>query len=194
MEVEIASLPPSELAAYAAVPISFLVTHRVAIDPSDARLHHELGVVPAPEPFEKNYDALPGMSPPDWPSRYRLDDWGILVARRRGVIVGGAAVAPAMDVEMDEKGSGDMAVLWDLRVAPDARRQGIGSALFRRAERWAARGDYTVLLAETQDVNVAACRLYEAMGCTLISCEPGAYSEIPGETRLIWRRDLSSAK
>ena len=194
MEVEIASLPPSALAAYAAVPISFLVTQCVAIDPSDARLPHELLVVPVPEPFEKNYDALPGMSPLDWPSRYTLDDWVILVARREGVIVGGAAVAPAMDVEMDEQGQGDVAVLWDLRVAPDARGQRIGAALFRAAERWAVRGDYTVLLAETQDVNVAACRFYDAMGCTLIACEPDAYSAIPGETRLIWRRDLSSTK
>jgi GNAT superfamily N-acetyltransferase len=194
MEVEIASLSASELAGYAAVPIRFVVTERVAFDPHGARLPRELTVVPVRVPFEKDYDALPGMLPLNWRSRYRLDDWGILVARRAGVIVGGAAVAPAEEVGMDDEEGANTAVLWDLRVEPDSRGHRIGTALFRAAERWAVRGDYSVLLAETQDVNVPACRFYQAMGCTLSSYEPNAYPDIPEESRLTWRRELSSAK
>jgi GNAT superfamily N-acetyltransferase len=191
MDLEIASLSESQLAEYAAVPIRFCVTHRITIGDIADLAHHEPGIIPVQVPFEKDYDALAGMSPTSWPSRFRLGDWKIIVARLGGVIVGGAAIAPAADVGMDLDGRGDTAVLWDLRVAPNVRGQQIGTALFRASERWAAQGAFTVLLAETQDINVAACRFYQSMGCALVAYEPKAYPEFPDETLLLWRRDLA---
>ena len=82
MALEIAPLPASELAQYATVPISFLATHRVRVT---------VGSVPSPDvpeplstPFMKDYDGLPGMSPVEWRSRFRLSDWGILTS---GVLI-----------------------------------------------------------------------------------------------------------
>jgi GNAT superfamily N-acetyltransferase len=190
MEFDIAPVSESQLAEYAAVPIRFSVTQRLTLGASEALAPHELRVCPVPVPFEKDYDAHPGMSPVSWASRYQLRDWRIIVARHGSVIIGGAAFAPGADVGTDPGGRGDTAVLWDIRVAPDLRGRHIGAALFRAGEQWAARRGYPVLLAETQDINVAACRFYRAMGCTLISHELAAYPEFPDEARLLWRRDL----
>jgi GNAT superfamily N-acetyltransferase len=190
MHLEISALSESQLAEYATVPISFVVTHRMTADAQEVDAPSRLRMTAIPEPFEKNYDAFPGMSPLDWPSRYRIHDWGILAARCDGVLIGGAAVAPAVEVGMKEEQRTDTAVLWDLRVAPAARGRQIGTALFHAAERWAVRAGYTFLLAETQDINVAACRFYQALGRTLISYVHNAYPDVPGEARLIWRREL----
>jgi ribosomal protein S18 acetylase RimI-like enzyme len=189
-ELEIAPVSEAQLAEYAAVPIRFAVTQRITVGNSAEFAPCELRASPVPVPFEKDYDAVPGMSPIDWPSRYRLRDWRIIAARRNGVVVGGAAFAPGAEVGMDLDGRGDTAVLWDLRVAPSLRGRHIGAALFRAGERWASHRAYGVLLAETQDINVAACRFYRSMGCTLISYDANAYPELPGEARLLWRRDL----
>ena len=67
------------------------------------------------------------------------------------------------------EGRHDLAVLWDIRVAPSSRRRGVGAALFCAATEWAAATGYQELKVETQNVNVAACRFYGRHGCEL--CE-----------------------
>jgi hypothetical protein len=57
-------------------------------------------------------------------------------------------------------------------------------------ERWARARACTLLRVETQDVNPAACRLYERCGCTLVRSTPGAYRALPHETQLIWEKRL----
>ncbi len=57
--------------------------------------------------------------------------------------------------------------VWNLMLDRDVRRQGIGRALFRRAEEWGRRLGYRALMFETQTNNVPACKFYAAMGCTL---------------------------
>jgi GNAT superfamily N-acetyltransferase len=190
MVVEIAPLTESELAAYATVPISFVATDRLALDVRGTDSADVLTRMPLPRPFEKNYDMLPGISPTAWHTRFMLNAWGLFVAREEEVIVGGAAIAPAVDVGMDAAGRGEAAVLWDLRVAPGRRGHRIGTALFQAAEQWAVRRGYSVMLAETQDINVAACRFYQAMGCRLISFDSNAYPDHSGEAQLVWRRAL----
>src|SRR6187399_1237498 len=167
MAVEIAPLPGAELAEYATVPISFLATHR---------MRFTVGREPSPDlpqalstPFVKDYDRLPGMSPVEWRTRFRLSDWGLFVARQDGVVVGGAAIAPSTEVGIADPALSAAAVLWDLRVAPAKRGQHIGTTLFRAAAEWAASRGHATLIAESQDINVAACRFYQAMGCRLIS-------------------------
>jgi GNAT superfamily N-acetyltransferase len=190
MSVVIAPLAASELAAYATVPITFVATDRLALDVRGTDSADVLTRAPLPQPFEKNYDMLPGMSPAAWHTRFTLDAWGLFVAREEDVIVGGAAIAPAVDVGMDDAGLGVAAVLWDLRVAPGRRGHRIGTALFEAAAQWALRGGCAVMLAETQDINVAACRFYQAMGCRLISFDSRAYPEHSGEAKLVWQRAL----
>ena len=84
----------------------------------------------------------------------------------------------------------NLVVLWDLRVDAEHRRRGIGTALFGAAERWARARACTLLRVETQDVNPAACALYERCGCTLVRSTPGAYAMLPHETQLIWEKLL----
>jgi streptothricin acetyltransferase len=47
------------------------------------------------------------------------------------------------------------------------RRQGVGRLLIQRAIEWAKAKGFPGLMLETQDTNVAACRLYESCGFEL---------------------------
>lgn len=89
-------------------------------------------------------------------------------------------------------GRDDVAVLWDIRVAPKQRRSGVGSALFRAAERRAGDRGCGWLKIETQNVNIAACRFCQKMGCTLGGIEWFADPELPDEVQCCggrrWKR------
>jgi GNAT superfamily N-acetyltransferase len=184
--VAIRELPASQLASYAAVPIAFRVTSRLVRDPA-ASTSDALVETPVARPFDKDYDAASGMTPSGWAERYTLGRWGLLVADMEGRVVGGAAVAPAMEVMPEHRFTEGTGVLWDLRVAPAWRGRGIGSALFRASEQWAGAHGYRMLIVETQDINVAASRFYAQMGCRLLSYEERAYDAMPDEARLLWR-------
>jgi GNAT superfamily N-acetyltransferase len=183
--VAIRELPVSQLAAYAAVPIAFRVRSRLVRDPASPTLDALVEMLVA-RPFDKDYDAAPGMSPLDWAERYALERWGLLVADIDGRVVGGAAIAPAAEVMPEHCSTMGGGVLWDLRVAPAWRGLGIGSALFRASERCAWVRGFRTLVVETQDINVPACRLYARMGCRLLSYVEHAYDATPDEARLLW--------
>jgi ribosomal protein S18 acetylase RimI-like enzyme len=90
------------------------------------------------------------------------------------------------------EGRRDLAVVWDLRVAPTHRGAGVGRALWRACEQWGRERGCTALTVETQNVNVAACRFYRAMGCELQRLDRFAYlPELPEEVQLLWRRALT---
>jgi GNAT superfamily N-acetyltransferase len=87
------------------------------------------------------------------------------------------------------EGRGDLAVLWDIRVRPERRGQGIGPALLRGAADWARQRGCTQLKIETQNVNAPACRFYASQGCELGVIHRHAYAGQPHvahETMLIW--------
>jgi len=81
--------------------------------------------------------------------------------------------------------------LWDLRVVPEARGRGVGSALFAAAEGWAATRGCRWLKVETQNVNVPACQFYARVGCGLGGISRFAYPDLPDEVRLLWYKSLS---
>jgi ribosomal protein S18 acetylase RimI-like enzyme len=87
----------------------------------------------------------------------------------------------------------DMAALWDIRVHPDWRGQGIGRRLFHAAARWARARGCRLLKIETQNVNVRACRFYQRMGCRLGAIDRYGYAEpeYAHETVLLWYLDLA---
>jgi GNAT superfamily N-acetyltransferase len=141
-------------------------------------------------PYVKDYDAIPGEHPAGWAERFDVSRWGVTAAWVAGRRVGGAVVAfrtPGLDML---EGRDDLAVLWDIRVAPEARGRGVGSALFRAAEAWARARGCRQLKVETQNVNVAACRFYARQGCVLTSVHRDAYPGLPDEIRLLWYKDL----
>jgi ribosomal protein S18 acetylase RimI-like enzyme len=133
-------------------------------------------------PFEKDYDALESLT--EWPRRFDIRNWTHLFAP------GGAATVawntPGVDML---EGRDDLAVLWDIRVAPETRGRGVGRALVHAAAGWASEKGCREMKVETQDVNVAACRFYAAMGFRLSEIVPHAYPGLD-ETMLIWRLAL----
>ncbi|MGZ8493067.1 MAG: GNAT family N-acetyltransferase [Gemmatirosa sp.] len=175
------------------MPIAFEVRERLAVVAPDAGLgglHLVREAVPAP--YVKDYDAGPGDHPTAWPTRFDVARWGILSAWVDDARAGGAVVAwDTPGVAMLE-GRADLAVLWDLRVAPARRGRGIGAALFQAAEAWARERGARWLKVETQNVNVAACRFYAHQGCILGAVHRFAYPTLPDEAQLLWYRRLAA--
>lgn len=142
-------------------------------------------------PWRKDYDALPDNHPTRWAQQFDVSGWGLFSAHRGVELVGGAVVVfRAPGVELLE-GRDDRAVLWDLRVAPASRGTGVGSALLRAAERWAATRGARELRVETQNVNVRACRFYASRGYELCTVRRFAYPTLPEEVQLVWTQRLS---
>ena len=188
MRIEVVEEPVTALAEYAGIPIAFEVrdVFDVIVD-GDGRVRLEAR--PLPVPYVKDYDAT-GDGPMRWAERFDLSKWGFLSAFSGAQCVGRAAVArDTSSLEMLE-GRSDLALLWDIRVAPLARRHGVGSALFEAAVTWASSRGCLQLKVETQNINVAACRFYAQRGCVLRAVHPGAYPELPDETQLLWFKDL----
>jgi GNAT superfamily N-acetyltransferase len=185
------------LAGYARVPIAFAVREVLACSPVRGGLG---GLALAPcaveRPYVKDYDAADG-GPSEWPARFgaaAVARWGVLAAYAPdagGVRVGGAAVVHD-DPDTDLLGGRrDLAVLWDLRVAPTHRGRGVGGALFAAAVAWARGRGVRRLTVETQNVNAHACRFYARQGCVLGAVDRSAYPGLPDEVRLLWHLDLT---
>ena len=191
MTIELAEEPITTLPEYARIPIGFTVDRVLDVT---ARVDGPGGFVFSERrldvPYEKDYDALDGEGPLQWPRRFDLSNWALFTARVATRRVGGATVAfDTPELTMLE-GRRDLAVLWDIRVSPDARRQGVGSALFERVEAWAQLHGCQQLKVETQNTNVRACRFYERQGCQLRAIHRAAYPELPQEIQLLWYKDL----
>jgi GNAT superfamily N-acetyltransferase len=183
------------LAAYASVPIAFVVDH--ALD-REALSELQRGTSLRPQrlavPWVKDYDAGADGGPAGWGRRFDVARWCILAAFVDGERAGGAAVI-ARDAGIELFGGrDDLALLWDLRVAPPFRRGGVGSALMARAEEWARAQGARALRVETQNINVPACRFYQRCGFRLAEIVEGAYDELPDELQLIWEKPLAPAQ
>lgn len=188
MAVDVREESAAALPELARIPIWFEV--RSVLDVADDAGGFDLSERSLDAPWVKDYDAIGGEGPTSWADRFDLSRWGFLSARVDGRMVGAAAVAfdtPGVDML---EGRRDLAVLWDLRVAPDARGQGVGSALFRAAEEWARARGCTRLKIETQNVNVPACSFYAAQGCVLGAANRSAYPALPDEIQLLWYKEL----
>ena len=173
------------LPRYVDVSIAFMVESKFLIEPTDHGW--SLNEVPVENPYLNDYDELE--SPMRW-SRWDTSNWRVISAYSGIRRVGGAIVAwKTPDVEFLE-GRDDIAALWDIRVAPECRGQGIGSALFKRAAQYAKSRRCAQLKIETQDINVRACQFYAKQGCKLAEVNPSAYPKLPLEVQLIWRLDL----
>ena len=193
MKIEIREEPLASLVEYARIPIAFEVGQVLdvtvqgnglaGISISERRLKI---------PFTKDYDAMGGEGPTKWARLFDLSNWGFLVARLEGRRVGGAAIAfntAGVAILEDRK---DLAVLWDIRVCPEARGQGVGSELFRAVEVWAKARSCRQLKIETQNINVPACKFYARQGCVLGAVHRFAYPNLPDESQLLWYKNLAN--
>src|SRR2546423_569936 len=181
MSVRIHQESPDALLDYARIPIAFEAGSVMV--PTGSGPNHDLALTERPlaAAFRKDYDAIPNEEPASWRRQFDLSHWVFFGAFANDERVGGAAVVMrAPDIDLLE-GRGDLGLLWDIRVAPEARRSGIGGALLDAVERWSRDQDAHWLKVETQNTNVAACRFYARHGFALRTVNPQAYPALPNE-------------
>ena len=191
MKIEVSEESIDTLDEYASIPIAYTVEQVLEIEdhgkaPGEFVLTERSVVVP----FIKDYDAFKVEHPAQWAKRFDVSNWGLFAARVAGRRVGGAVVAFNTPNMIMLEGRSDLAVLWDIRVSPEARGRGVGSALFPAAEAWARSRGCDQLKIETQNINAPACRFYLRQGCTLEAVHRFAYAEFPDEIQLIWYKEL----
>lgn len=182
-EIQIVEGPVERLDTYASIPISFVIKSRLDLDQLWLGEYAEIKI---PEKT-KDYDALEPIS--TLAERFDTAKWrmfsAVVTSNDQGHVAGGAIVAwntPVLDM-LD--GRQDLSVLWDIRVHPLFRGQGIGRTLFERAKAWSKHRQCTEMRVETQNTNVAACRFYRQMGCRLHSIQEDAYEGLD-EAKIIW--------
>ena len=191
MRVEVTEEPITDLEEYASIPIAFTVDSVLDVkEPDRSFSEFLLTERRLPLAYVKDYDAIDGEHPNQWATRFDVSSWGVFAARVEGERVGGAVLALNTPTMAALDGRNDVAVLWDMRISPGVRRQGLGSALFRAAEEWGKARGCRLIKVETQNINVAACRFYASQGCTLASVNRYAYPEMRGEIQLLWRKGL----
>jgi GNAT superfamily N-acetyltransferase len=189
MTIDVAEEPMAALAEYALVPIAFRVDHVLDVM-ARAGGGFSMSARKLEIPYMKDYDAVDGEGPLHWTRRFDVSNWTLFTARVAGSRVGGATVAfDTRGLTMLE-GRRDLSVLWDIRVAPNARGKGIGSALFEKVEAWARAHNCRQLKVETQNINVPACGFYARHGCELRGVHHAAYPDLPEEIQLLWYKDL----
>jgi GNAT superfamily N-acetyltransferase len=195
MQVEIHEEPIERLAEQALVPSRFRVERVYEVTPLEGGLGGLTLVERALDaPYVKDYDAASHANAPEtWAKKFDVSRWGLLTARAGARRVGGAVVAFNTTGADMLDGRRDMAELWDIRVAAELRRAGVGTLLFEAAERWALARGCRVLKIETQNINVAACRFYASRGCVLGAVHRFAYPELPEEAMLLWYKHLAGA-
>lgn len=192
--LRILEIGPERLPEYASISITVLITSVFALDLQDGGLEGVRFREEVVVPYIKDYDR-DGGSPVTWPQQFYIDNWGLFLALQDDQPVGAAAVAWNTNGVNMLEGRRELAVLWDIRVDPRHRREGIGAALFRRAADWARARGCTRLKIETQNINVAACRFYRRMGCELGTIHRHAYAPpLDHEVQLNWYLDLSSER
>ena len=191
MELRVVEQPVTEetMRAYQRISIAFTVSSRFRVTLIDAGLGgFKLSEEPVDPPWVKDYDD--DDSPMSWFKWWDLSNWRLFSALDGDTAVGGAVVALHTPGMWFLRRRDDLAALWNLRVDPSYRGQGVGRVLFNAAADWARAQGCRQLKIETQDINVVACRFYAAMGARLGAIDRFAYANLPDETELDWFMEL----
>ena len=178
---------------YSRVPIAFEVRSVFEVQLIDQGLGGlTLSERTVDRPWVKDYDSFEDERPARWARLWDISNWGIISAYVDGSRAGGCVIAyDTPGVDMLERRR-DIAALWDIRVHPEHRGKRIGSRLLNSAAAWAARRRCRVFKAETQNINVPACRFYAKNGFTLGVINRFAYTELPGEVELVWYKEIQA--
>lgn len=171
-------LQHADLPAAAGFDGSFIVTSRLRLRMTDdGALAFDTEPVPA-------YRKLYGDEADADAVRDYLDhpkgDAAAFVARLDGQVIGRVLLSRTWN---------SYAAIDDISVSSRARRCGAGSALLRQALDWARGRGLAGAMLETQDSNVAACRLYHRHGFVLGGFDRFLYANEPDvahETALFW--------
>jgi len=178
--------PIADLRGHADIPSEFEAHSVYAV--SEGAHGFEVAERALGRPFCKNYDVVE--NPVEWSVALKAVQCIRISAFAGSDRVGGVIAAVATPSLVTWETLPNVAVLWDLRVAPAYRRQSVATSLLRATCVWARQVGCAELKVETQDTNPAACKFYVRSGFTLVHAQPGAYSEFPEESQLIWKKSL----
>ncbi|EAZ85239.1 GNAT family N-acetyltransferase [Lysinibacillus sp. FSL M8-0216] len=80
------------------------------------------------------------------------------------------------------------ALIEDIAVAKDYRKNGVGTALLNKAIEWAKERNCCGLMLETQDINVSACHFYAKNQFVIGAVDTMLYSNFPtaNELAIFW--------
>lgn len=192
--IEITEQSGVALAEIEQIPISFTSDGKLLVGPTELEPTEKNSFSTSELliecPYFKDYDALDGNGPQSWLRAFDLSNWCHFLAHEDRLLAGSILIAFDTDgIDMLE-GRNDLAVIWDLRVTPEARRRGIGNGLMKVAEDWAHQMGCSELKVETQDINLPACKFYQRNGFLLREANAGAYPDCPKEMQLIWTKPL----
>jgi streptothricin acetyltransferase len=196
MPITIQEIGPEQFSMYSSIPSRFEVRSILRVQVVGAGLGgFRLVEEQVEDPFIRDYDKDSEDTPARWAGRFDVRRWGILLATGdAGQPLAGAAVAVEPPIfPMARFQRDDLAALWDIRVHPEYRRQGLGSQLFRAAASWAHDRGHGQLGIETDSSNVAACRFYARQGCELGAIHRFGYIAVPEVARyamLLWYLEL----
>ncbi len=183
--VKIVKETTADLAAYESVSIRFRLESRVdlvALVESKGAIISERPTAPRWKDYDECHEDLPTVLI----TRFDASNWAVFAAYEGLRRVGGVLIArDTMDLDV-LMGRSDLALILDFRIHPEYRGRGVGRALFVACTSWSKRNGCIELHVETQDTNVAACRFYRAMGCSLVSCDPQGYGDDVDEAKLFW--------
>lgn len=147
---------------------------------------------PVEEPYIRDFCTGDDESVTRW-ERFDLSNWAFFIAFDGEKPIGGAAVASRTEEVNMLSDRNDLAVLWDIRVDGEYKRQGIGQALFDMAVNWSRGQGLAQLKIECQNNNVPAVNFYHKQGAVLSVIDEYAYYNEPEyrhETQFIWFLDL----
>lgn len=128
-----------------------------------------------------------------WSQQFDTANWAFFMAFDGEKPVGGATVVSQTSGVNMLSGRDDLAVLWDIRVDDNYKRQGIGKELFNKSVEWSREQNLVQIKIECQNNNVPAIKFYHKIGATLEAVDTHAYYNEPEfreETQLIWYYNL----
>ncbi len=178
---------PDFLEKYSTIPISFRVNtlFKLSVDESDS-FSFTLEEQPVDVPYIKDYDAEEGGPPNIELERFDLVNWVFYGAYDQSLLVGGFIMAyKTLEIHKLEERD-DISCLWDIRIHPDYRGQGIGKELFKRLVSEAKARKCKFIKIETTNDNVNASRFYQKQGCKLGQINRYAYQAYPDDVQLMW--------
>lgn len=186
-------IDPSYFSLYDQLPMQVQVTREYAVEPVADGLGGLRLTEKAVQPYVKNFLTGDEATVTNW-RRFDLTNWGFFMAFQAEQPIGAATIAARTPGVNMLAGRNDLAVLWDIRVAPSAQRQGVGHHLFALACAWSRQQGLTQLKIECQTNNVPAIKFYRQQGAVLGGIDRYAYAADPAlrhETQLFWYLPLA---
>lgn len=171
MTVTTYKLDASHLHLFNQFDRTFSVSSKVLLDMTGGKL--TWGIIPV-EPYEKE---IP-IDEVDPATFINSEDKVVFLAEVDGKLAG--------QIKLITWWNG-YAYIDDVIVNPQFRGQGVGKALMEAAIQWSREKRFPGIMLETQDDNVAACKLYDSCGFVLGGFDQYTLKNFkPNETALFW--------